>query len=297
MMRPQTPYYLAAPGSPSAQAPGGDVAQARLDAPPALGAPTAVGKAGSGAGEQSAATRAFGALKKNPVGAAMGLGGLALVGKGLLTKTPSVATPSRAAVQLSPAEQAAAGALTASRTAAQGTPAARGYAGEEGIRRTVNDQIMAALLGDDALVSPDLVKRRDDDLRTLEGRLRTELGPGWASSTAGENAIANRKRQWEAIFEDARQQRLGQLNTMGLSRTDFARQLELDPAQLASTELSLLAGIGSQDAALRYSAEATNAANRSAESRAALGAGGQLVGAAAGPYMLQAYLDALKRTS
>jgi len=110
----------------------------------------------------------------------------------------------------------------------------------------------------DSLVAIALKYRLCDEVGTQKGRARCLIA---ASRIASENAIANRKRQWEAIFEDARQQRLGQLNTMGLSRTDFARQLELDPAQLASTELSLLAGIGSQDAALRYSAEATNAAN------------------------------------
>ena len=225
--------------------------------------------------------------------AGLGLGSLALIGKGLLTKSPTAKVPDRRTA-LSPEEQAAATTLAERRAAAAGTLASRGYAGEEGIRQTVNQQLQAALLGDD-LVSPELVRRRDDDLRAFEDQLRTDLGPGFSVSTAGRNALDNRRRMWEDLFEQERQRKITDLNAMGLSRSSLYNTLEMQPAELARAELGTLADIGSQDAALRYSAAAADAAQTGATNRALVQTGGQLAGVAAAPLLYQQLLESLRK--
>jgi len=221
---------------------------------------------------------------------ALGLGGLGLMAAGLAKKTPSVRYPGRN-VQLSPQEQAAANALAAERARASGTLASRGYAGEEGIRDTVNKQLQAALEGNTDLVSPETTRRITEARVQLQDRLRRELGPGWETSTAGLNAMKNMELQWAAILDAERKSALNALNAMGLSRSQFTNQLQMQPGQLAGAELGALSNIGTQDAALRAQIEAANAGMSAAEKQALLQTGGQATGMAISPWLYQMMLQ------
>lgn len=231
-------------------------------------------------GIKSAGGKVAGALDKatdNPGKLAQGLAGigsLAAVGAGLAKGSG----PSK--LQMSPETKAAYDALAAERARASGSMASRGYAGEEGIRQKLNEQIMAALNGEGAQVSPEIARRKEEDLRVLKDRLRAELGPGFETSTAGQNAIANRERMWEEVIEQAAEQRLATRHGMGMQRSGFRAGLEDDAAQFAGMELGFLGGM-----------DARQQAQDGADRRQLFQLGGQLGGLALSPWLQRALLD------
>src|SRR3990167_265378 len=245
---------------------------------------------------ESAVTRAIRGVVDRPGGVvqtATGLGSLAAIGSALASKRPKV-TYQR---NVLPAEQAAQAAMAEARAKASGTLATRGYAGEEGIRETVNEQIQAALEGNMDLASPETTRMLAEKRQQLEDRLRQEIGPGFMESTAGQNALRNFEIQAEAILDAERESRLATRNQMGMTRSQFARQLELDPFQMAQAEMGTLANIGTEDARMRYAAEATGAAEEGADRRALLGLGGNLAGMSVAPWLYQAMLASVPRRS
>ena len=215
---------------------------------------------------------------------ALGAGGVGLVGAGLATKTPTLKVPPRT-LNLSPQEQAAASAMSVARAKASGTISDRGYAGEEGIRQEVNKKIQAALTGNYDQVSPYTVRRVEDARRQLYDRLRAELGTGFFTSTAGQNAIENFERNARELLQDESDKRLDTLNTMGAQRTGFARQLELDPSTMAQVELSSLAPIAGQQQNLQYQTDLGNLNAALAKKQGLLQTGGLMTGVAAAPYL------------
>lgn len=217
-----------------------------------------------------------------------GLGAASTIG-GLAGRPGPVRPPDRSqAPRLSPQEQAAATAMAQQRATAQGGLTSRGYAGEEGIRQRVNEQIMAALTGDTDLVSPQTTRMIQDQRRQMEDRLRQELGPGFATSTAGMNAMTNFERYAADILDREREQRLATRNAMGLDRSQFARNLEMDPFRMAQAELGTIANIANTQAGQQLQADLYNRAEEAANARQLLGAGGQFLGRAAAPWMYRA---------
>jgi hypothetical protein len=199
-------------------------------------------------------------------------------------------------VKLSPAEQQAANALAEARAKASGTLASRGYAGEEGLRDLINKQLQGALEGNMELANPSSVRQMNEEKAMLSNRLRQELGQGWDRSTAGQNAMKNFETKWQMILDNERTQAKNFLQSAGMQRSGFTNQLEMQPGQMAGQELGMLAGIGSQDAALRYGVGATNAQQAGADRRALMQTGGQFTGMAAAPWLYQSLLDSIKQT-
>ncbi len=264
------------------------------DTGPAVTAPTP-----PPAAPESAVTRAIkgvtGAIARNrgqAVQAALGLGSLGMIGAGLAAQTPKLRVPER---PTAPQEREAQQAMTAARQAISRPVAERGYAGEEAIRQKVNEQIMDVLEGRSDVASPTLVRRLDEQRRTLRDRLRLELGPGWETSTAGQNALQNFERMAAELLEQDRERKLQARNAMGLERSAFARTLEMDPFTAARAELAALADLGARDATLRFNVNAANQAQAAANRRALLTLGGQMGGLAAGPLLYRALLEALRQ--
>jgi len=227
--------------------------------------------------------RAGAAFDKLPAGsvaqAGLGIAGLGAIGAGLATKTGGK-------LNMGPEEKAAYQALQTARAKASGSMASRGYAGEEGIRKKLNEDIMASLSGNADFVSPETKRRMDADMRTFEAKVNQELGPGGSVSTAGRNALDNRRRMWEEILDQEREQKLATRNSMAFPRSQFYRQSELDPANLAQMELGYLGQMrGQQDA------------QTSADRRALFQVGGQAGGMALSPYLLRALLSQYRNTA
>lgn len=216
--------------------------------------------------------------------AGIGAGGVGLVGAGLATKTPTLKVPPRT-LTLSPQEQAAANAMATARAKASGSISDRGYAGEEGIRNEVNKKIQAALTGNYDQVSPYTVRRVEDARRQLQDRLRAELGPGFFTSTAGQNAIENFERNARELLQDESDKNMATLNAAGMQRSGFARQLEMDPFSMAQVEFQSLAPIAGQQQNLAYQTDLGNLQAALAKKQGLLQTGGLMTGVAAAPYL------------
>lgn len=182
----------------------------------------------------------------------LGLGSIASIGAGLLggTKTP----------KYPPQLQAAMASLADSRARAAQTA------------QQVNTQLQASLSGNMNDVDPTLVRQHDLDLQQLRTQLRRDLGPGFETSTAGQNAISNREAMWQSVYYNARQQKINQLATIASQQ-----------GQLSNQGLDTIANLAT--------AGATQGA---ADKRALLALGGQLGGMAVSPYLLQAMKGAVK---
>ena len=202
----------------------------------------------------------------------------------MATKTPTLKVPPRT-LTLSPQEQAAANAMATARAKASGSISDRGYAGEEGLRNEVNKKIQAALTGNYDQVSPYTVRRVEDARRQLQDRLRAELGPGFFTSTAGQNAIENFERNARELLQDESDKNMATLNAAGMQRSGFARQLEMDPFSMAQVEFQSLAPIAGQQQNLAYQTDLGNLQAALAKKQGLLQTGGLMTGVAAAPYL------------
>jgi hypothetical protein len=218
---------------------------------------------------------------------------------GVSKKTPRVQPPTAAraaAPALSPQEQRAAAQIEASRQGAAGAPAqplsqtlsSRGYAGEEAIREKANEELLAHLTQDVETASPRTIRALEDRRTKLHDRLRQELGPGYFTSTAGQNALKQFEEYAEGVLDQERESRLASRNALAMSRSQFARQLEMDPYNMAQGELGSLSRIGSEQAAQTMQADLANQAQDAAQKRALLTTGGQMAGTAVAPWLYEA---------
>jgi len=89
----------------------------------------------------------------------------------------------------------------------------------EEIERGFLERTQAALAGE-LPVNPALIRAREEGLKTLEERLRKQLGPGFETSSPGIEALSEFGTRSEELFEGARRGDLTLAESLGIARQE-----------------------------------------------------------------------------